>query len=167
MVALGLAGCGGSTPAAHAPPDESAASDPATGRGSEPASGDEASAPGDEASAPGGAQLAAPDDDDRSDAGSAAPLPAGCLRQRKGFLYRCSGMAPRPGESNVVEVMVCDRCLSDGDCTDQPGGRCVSIGGHMCTGAERLECRYPSPQCGGEICVERPPPPPPSAPPRR
>jgi hypothetical protein len=101
-----------------------------------------------------------------ADAGATQALPPGCLRQRQAVQSRCSGAAPREGEPTSFPVTVCDRCLADSDCAEKPGGKCVSVGGQACVGPQRFECRYPSPECGGRICPERPPPMPPSTPPR-
>src|SRR5687767_2967402 len=73
-----------------------------------------------------------------------APAPApGCMRQRQTFQYRCSGVPPGPGEANAWPVLTCDQCLADGDCSAQPGGRCVSVGDNMCGPIEHLACKYP------------------------
>src|SRR5262245_10760171 len=39
----------------------------------------------------------------------APPATHGCLRQRKSFVYRCSGVPPRPGEPNSTPTLACDR----------------------------------------------------------
>jgi hypothetical protein len=95
-----------------------------------------------------------------------AALPPGCRRQRQAWQGRCSGVPPRPGEPDGAMVSVCDECLADGDCTAAPGGRCVGLTEHPCRGPAQQVCRYPSPECGGQICAEREIPYPPSAPPR-
>ena len=52
-------------------------------------------------------------------------------------------------------------CLADGDRTAQSGGKCLPVGDQMCGGPRHLECKYPSAQCGGQICEEREVAPPP------
>jgi hypothetical protein len=94
-----------------------------------------------------------------------APLPPGCMRQRTTHQYRCSGVPPGPGEANSYEVTVCDLCLSDADCAAKPGGRCVTVGAHMCAEPQHLACKYPDPACGGQICPEPKLTAPPAAPP--
>lgn len=82
------------------------------------------------------------------------PLPPGCKRQRKTFVYNCTGMPPGDGESNTSPATVCDDCLGNADCTDKPGGECLSVGDQMCTGPAHFVCKYPDPACGNKICPE-------------
>jgi hypothetical protein len=96
-----------------------------------------------------------------------APLPPGCMRQRKTHHYRCSGVPPGPGEANSREVLVCDLCLAHADCAAKPGGECHEVGDSMCGPTRHLSCKYPDPACGGKICPEPRPIAPPSAPPSR
>jgi len=102
------------------------------------------------------------------DTGGDLPIPPGsnCKRMHKVRQYPCSGRAPREGEQSSWLVTACDICLSDADCVDQPGGKCLAVGSHSCGPPVHLVCRYPSPDCGGQICSEPAPRMPPSAAPR-
>jgi hypothetical protein len=100
-----------------------------------------------------------------------------CKRRRATRQPICSGVPPMGNRPNTVEVVACDGCTSDRDCTAHPKGRCVIIGGGACRPAAAYVCRYPKDVCfdcpsctndgqGHAACQRVPPSMPPSAPKR-
>jgi hypothetical protein len=81
-------------------------------------------------------------------------------------------MGNRP---STIDVIACDGCTSDRDCTARPKGRCALTGGGACQPAASYVCRYPKDVCadcpfctndgqGHAVCQRVPPSMPPSAP---
>lgn len=75
------------------------------------------------------------------------------MRKRDVYMSPCSGVERAP-DPRRTPTPVCDECLSDNDCTDQPGGICRNLGDDTCFGPRHLTCNYPSAACGGKVCPE-------------